>query len=306
MPGPATNEQFGDLLEPRFQDIKNDVLRQLPDMVFEVFSDGGTNGRSDMRFSDVGAFGDIPRFTGTVTYDTVAQGYDTTLTPLEFASGFQVERKLFDDDQYGIMDARPSGLVRAYVRTRQSHAFRPFNNAFSVDTLFYNNSEGVALCSNSHTTTAAGVSTATGFDNLTTAALSATAVTAMKIQGRGLRDDRGNRIETVWDELWYPSDLEDVAYEIINSAGKPTDATNAANYHYGKYTGKTSVYMSDTNNYFLADSMLRKESLVWSDRIGMEFAMVEDFDTLVAKWRLYGRWGNAHKGWRWIVGAQVS
>ena len=37
-----------------------------------------------------------------------------------------------------------------------------------------------------------------------------------------------------------------------------------------------------------------------------EFAMVEDFDTLVGKWRLYSRYGHGHNDWRWVLGAQVS
>ena len=184
---PHTSTQFADLLDPRFQRIWNDTYPQLPDMVGQLFTMHGTNGRDTIRWSSVGAFGDIPQFTGSVTYDDVSQGYDTTMTPLEFASGVQVERKLFDDDQYGIMDQRPVGLARAYNRTRQTHAFRLLNNAFSVDTFFYNNSEGVALCSNSHTTTS-GASTSSGFDNLVTTALTATAVTAARIQFLGFRD----------------------------------------------------------------------------------------------------------------------
>ena len=78
-------------------------------------------------------------------YQSAAQGYDTVITPIEFASGIQVERRLFDTDQYAIMNQRPSGLARAAQRTRQKHGARPFNNAFSVDTFFYNNSEAVAL-----------------------------------------------------------------------------------------------------------------------------------------------------------------
>ena len=67
------------------------------------------------------------------------------------------------------------------------------NNAFSIDTLFYNNSEGVALCSNSHITTS-GASTSTGFDNLGTASLTATAVAAARISMVDFRGDRAERI----------------------------------------------------------------------------------------------------------------
>jgi hypothetical protein len=49
-----------------------------------------------------------------------------------------------------------------------------------------------------------------------------------------------------------------------------------------------------------------KDSLVWVDRIAPEFAMVEEFDTLIGKWRVYYRSGHGHNDWRGLLGAQVS
>ncbi|MGH3026667.1 MAG: hypothetical protein ACRDLR_09490, partial [Gaiellaceae bacterium] len=198
----AVSGAFGDLLDPRFQKIFTDRYTQLPDMLPRLFTFVPQNGRNNMTWSEVGAFGDWAQFSGSVAYDQVSEGYDTTMSYVEFASGFQVERKLFDDDQYNIMDRRPDGLATALSRTRQKHGARIFVNAFSVDTMFFTRTEGVALCSNSHTSTASGVSTATGFDNLTTSSLSATAVAAARIQMVGFRGDRAERIEVRPDELW--------------------------------------------------------------------------------------------------------
>lgn len=302
----AVSESFGDLLDPRFQRIFNDEYAQLPDMIPTIFGMPADNGRADMRWSQVGAFADWSEFTGSVEYDTVYQGYDTTATHVEFASGFQVERSLFDDDQYNVMDQRPQGLARALSRTRQKHGARPFNNAFSVDTFFYNNSESVALCSNSHTTNAEGVSTATGFDNLVTTALSNTAVSAARLQHRKIRDDRGNRISSMPNELIVPIDLEDTAREIVGSKGDPESANNTINVNSNRFNVIAWDYLTDTNNWFMSDSSNRKTFLVWIDRVGREFAFAEDLDTIIAKWRGYARYSNAHWDWRWVTGAQVS
>lgn len=306
MATPAISAGFGDLLDPRFQKVFNGEYDSFRDMVGMLYTIEKSNGRNNMTFSGVGALGDVPQFNGTVQYDTFYQGYDTTLTPIEFASGFQVERKLYDDDQYNQIDRLPKKLAEALHRTRQKHAFRLLNNAFSVDTFFYSNTEGVALCSDSHTTTATGVSTASGFDNMTTSSLSATALTAAKILGRSFTDDRGNAIDMNFDELWVPIDLIDRAEEIIKSAGKPDTANNNINVHQDKFKLYDSIYLTDTNNWFLCDSSRRKSSVAWTDRISKEFAMVEDFDTLVAKWRLYCRYAAGHYDWRWLVGAAVS
>ena len=52
--------------------------------------------------------------------------------------------------------------------------------------------------------------------------------------------------------------------------------------------------------------MLRRQSIFWVDRVPIEFAFAEDLDTLIAKWRGYMRYSNAHVDWRWIVGSQVN
>lgn len=305
MPTPAQSSAFGDLLDPRFKKIFHEEYPQLDDMLPELYNFEPTNGRNNMTWSQVGAFQNWGQFTGSVDYDDLSQGYDTTLTPREFASGFQVERKLFDDDQYNIMDQRPRGLAQAAQRTRQTHGARMLVNAFSVDTFFYNNSEAVALCSNSHTTTS-GASTSTGFDNLVTTALSATAVAAARIQARGFRDDRANRMDVNMDEIWYPPDLYETAFEIVSSMGKVDTANNNRNVHEGAYTLKEWNYLSDANDWFMSDSRLRRMFCHWSDRIGIEFAFAEDLDTIVAKWRGYMRYGAAHSDWRWVLGGQVS
>lgn len=305
MPVPHISGSFGDLLDPRFQKIFHESYDELPDMLPTLFAFPADNGRNNMTWSNVGALGDWSAFSGTVVYDSASQGYDTTATHLEFTSGVQVERKLFDDDQFHIMYERPKGLATALNRTRQKHGSRIFNNAFSTDTFFYNNTEAVPLCSNSHTTTS-GVSTATGFDNLVTSSLTAAGVAAARIQMVGFRDDRGNRITIVPDEIWIPNDLYEQAFEIVGSAGKVDTANNNRNVHEGAFTIHEWNYMSDANNWFMIDSRMRKQRLFWIDRVAAEFAFAEDLDTLIAKWRGYARYSNAQTDWRWILGASVS
>ena len=305
MANPHVSSAFGDLLDPRFQKIFYERYNQLPSMLGEFYSFVPTNGRADMRWSDVGTLPDWSAFSGTVNYGSSSQGYDTIATPLEFASGIQIERKLFDDDQYNIMDQRPKALATSAQRTREKHGARLFNNAFSVDTLFYVNSEGVALCSNSHTTTS-GASTASGFDNLGTSALSATAVAAARITARNFRGDQAERIDVNLDELIIPPDLYEEAFEIVSSMGKVDTDLNNRNVHQGNYTIKEWNYLTDTNNWFLADSVARGDMVHWTDRIPMEFAMAEDLDTILAKWRGYMRYAMDHSNWRWVLGHQVS
>ena len=67
----------------------------------------GTNGRNNMTWSNVGTLTDWEEFTGTIPYSSINQGYDVTMTPVEFAKGMQVavesgagELSFFSDDAY--------------------------------------------------------------------------------------------------------------------------------------------------------------------------------------------------------------
>jgi len=303
---PAQSTAFGDLLDPRFQKIFHEEIPQLEDMLPELYNFVPHNGRDVMTWSEIGAFEDWADFGGSVDYQDVSQGYDVTMTYLEKASGFKVERKLFDDDQFHIMDQRTSGLATAYKRGRQKDGARMFNNAASVDTRFYSHSEAVALVSNSHTTLS-GASTATGFDNLVTTAFSAVSLASARIQARKFRDDNANRMDVNMDEIWFGTDLYEKVFEVIESMGKVDTAENNRNVHHGAYKMLEWNYMdTDSNNWFITDSSLRRMFVKWVDRIGVEFAFAEDMDTIIAKWRGYGRYANAHLNWRWILGGIVN
>lgn len=309
MPVPHVSASFGDLVDRRVTKIFYETYDQLPDYIPKLFNVQSSSDQYET-VSGVGGFQDFSPFTGTVTYQSQNQGYDVRATHVEFASGFQIERALYDDDRHNLWQGKPRNLATAAQRTRQKHGARALNNAFSIDTMFYNHSEGVALCSNSHTTTYGNVSTATGFDNLTTASLYLTSLIAAKKQMMQFLDEAGNKISLMPDELWIPVDLLDVADEIVNSSGKPDTANNNINVMKGSLTIQPSAngwnYLNDTNNWFICDGSMRKENLVWLDRVALEFAQAEDIDTLVAKWRAYMRYSQYWYDWRWILGAQVS
>ena len=305
-PVPHTSDNFPDVLDPTFSRIFDEEFDQLPDMLPTLFTMPGIGPRGDQtKWSAVGTVGDFTEFTGTIGYQSQSQGYDTTATHLEYANGIQVERKLFDDDRHETMNQRPAALAMSAQRTRQKHGAQVWNGAFDASNSFYVNSEGVAMCSNSHLTNS-GASTATGFDNLGTAALSAAAVSAARTQMRGFRGDQAERISVMPDEMIVPPDLQDRALEITKSVLDPESANNAINPQSGRYKLIDWEYLTDTNNWFLHDSGLRRKNIFWVDRVDKEFGRIEDFDKLLAKFRCYMRYSFAWTDWRNVFGAQVS
>ena len=300
-----TSLRYPDQLDPRFQRIFRDEYALLADPIPEVFTTVPHNGRADIRWSDVGELDDFVEFTGQVNYDQQFEGFDVIATYVEFAKGTQLERKLMDDEQYNVFDSKPKAMANSAHRTRMKHGAQVYNKAFDVSNDFYVHSESVALCSNSHLTRS-GASTTTGFDNLGTSALSATAVETARQQMIGFRDDRANRIRVVPNQIATGPGNAEVAHEIVTSRGKLDNANNNSNFNEGSYSIFVWNYITDTNDWFMEDTQLRGDQLFWSDRIALEFAMVEDFDTLFAKWRGYMRYAWAWRNWRFILGSQVS
>lgn len=300
---------FSDLLDARFTDIFTNRFKDEPDRISEFYH-VITGTQVSERFSTVSGMGQLDAFAGQITYQDIAQGYDVIITPVQFASGFAVERTVVQDDLFNILDKKPRGLADAASRTRQYHAARPFDNAFTIDTLFTQHSEGVSMCNNSHTTTT-GASVATGFDNLVTTGLNAVSVSAARVQMLNFRDEKGERVSNIMpDTILVPQQgsMEETAWEIVNSIGKVDTANNNRNFNEGRYTVKAWIYLSDANNWFMYDSRKLKseDGLIWVERVKPEFAKTEDFDSMIAKWRCYGRWANGYVEWRYILGAQVS
>jgi len=302
---PMISSAQANVLDRRFSRIFNNAYDAQDEMRGMLYNVKTARKGADEKVASIGELGEIPEFDGQINFDSTYEGYNTTATHKEFAGGMQITRKLLDDDLYSQMDRQPAALGRAMQRTLETHASRIFTMAFSNDTAFYVHSEGVPLCSNSHTTRASGVSTSTGFDNLATSALSATAVAANRIQMRGFRGDRAEKINTRPDELWIPTDLYETAFEIVSSLGKIDTSNNNRNVHMGQYTIYEWDYMTSATDWFMCDSAARKEMLEWYNRIPVEFASTSEFETFVRKYRVYTRFSYQWIDWRWIMGNDV-
>lgn len=309
---PATSTNWPDLLDPRFKQVFDEQYKQHPDAIAKLFKQESGDSfptKDTARFSEGGTFGDVEEFTGSLKYDDVYQGYDTTFTHKEYAKGFSIAKTLWEDGQFGIMEGKPAEMAVAYARTRQKHAAQFWINSFSVDATWQSGGDGQALCSDSHTTTAPGISTSSGFDNKITAALSAVSVTAARIQMRKLRDDRGHPFEIDGTSLLYPVDLYETAEEITGSAGKLDTANNNINVHKGVMSSLMPggwIRLTDANDWWLIDESYLKQFAYWIDRVQKELDKVEDFDTFVARWRMRARYSLGYRNWRFVLGAQVG
>lgn len=313
MANPISSQQFQRLLDKRLRQVFENKYKEIPSMVPQLYNVMGSDSAFE-EFYEVGALPDIPTFNGKINYLSVSPGYYTKIEPKEYAGGVVFERKLLDDKKYGVMDNRVGMLTESAARVQEKIGVRPFANAFSSAFDYQTSEEGVALCSSSHTTKS-GTSTASGFSNAGTSALSKTSIAATRILMRKFRNDISERIETNPDTLIVPDNLYDTACEAVgydprsgaNSELDPDSANRKINIARGiKVIPYLRLDDYDTNNWFFVDSAKMKEWLVWINRVKPEFQMTTDFETFAIKNSVYFRVANGFLDWRWVFGHNVS
>lgn len=307
MSNPLTDKQFVRLLDDRLTKVYYDQYESLPD-VRDQFFDVINDSKAWQEYYSVGSVPDPAEFHGTVTYQSVAPGYWTKIEPKEYAGGITIQRRLLDTERYDVIESRAKGLARAANRKMNKIAHEPFIYHDSTAFSFMTNEEGVALCSNSHTTKADGVSTTSGFDNLSTLPFNAVNLEALRLQGIQLRDDIGERINLNFDTIIHGSNLAEDVWEVVKSEGKVDEMTNNANFHRGRWKTIELPLLDDydTNDWFIADSSMMKESLKWINGVPLEFHSTTDFDTFMRKYIDYFVIGWGWTDWRFLVGSSVS
>lgn len=259
-----------------------------------------TSKRAQEKDQGVGGFGNVPEYTGAIQYDNFDLLYGTTYSHKEYAQGIVVERKLIDDEEYGVMANRARLLGLAFDRTREVHAASVFNNAFSAS---YLGGDSKALCATDHPYSP---SVATTQSNKGTAALTHDNVITAALAMMAFVDARGNPMNITPDTLLVPIALLPTAQVIAGSTLKSGTANNDMNVN-GTYNVVASRYLTDTNNWFLIDSRMAMMYLNWFDRVLPEF--VDDPTSnynLEAKFRGYMRYSFGWDHWSWVYGSEVA
>lgn len=307
----TVSENWAELLEPGLRSIFYVTFGALAadSRIPMLFNTIGSTKASE-HFLGAGGMGDWKEFEGTIEYDDFEQLYKTTLTHKEYARGFPVERALVDDDQYNLINARPQGLALSAQRTREKHAASVFNNAFSGT---YVGGDSAALCA-SHpyspanaTTQANNGTLALSYDNL---------VTTRRLM-REFKDDRGEIVPINPNTLVVPPELEETANRIITTMQGPNpqiaDKTDYAARMIGEGGARIRMgfvawdYLTDSNAWFVMDSVLAKIHLLWINRTALEFALdpTSGYD-LVSRFRGYQRYSYGWSDFRWVFGQNPS
>lgn len=291
-------ENWPDLLEPGLRKVFADVFNRQESMLAILFSmqESTKAIEHDLEMGDIA---DFEPFEGSIPYDDTGEGYKTDYTHLEYARGIKIERRLVLNDQYSVINRRPAALGLAAYRRREADGASVLNNAFNGAVV---GGDGLSLCNAAHTSKVGG----SNQSNISTDSFSPTAVETARENMTQFKSNRDNIITVKPDMLIVPLQLEEKAFELINSKGKVDTAQNNANFHQGKY--KLVVwpnYLTAPTKWWFVDSELMKMFLLWFDREAVQFFKDRDFDTLQAKYAGYAYYSFGWSDWRWVLGSNA-
>lgn len=289
--------------------VRREWMQQMTGVVSPVQSLFGieTSNAAAEYSQGIGNGGLVPEYNGAddpdnsqIKYDSFNPLYETTFTHKEYAKGLQIGRKLWDDNQTGLIRRKASALGLEYGQTRATHAASVFNNAFSAS---YLGADGKALCATDHPTSPTD---STSISNKGTTALSYAAIKTVLQAGRRMKNDRNIPMPMMYDTLIVPIELQETAAEILQALAKPGTADNDAN-ALSNIRVLSDPYLTDTNNWFMVDSAQARLHLLWFDRVQPELSLdpTSDFN-LVARYRGYMRYSYGWDDFRFIYGMEVA
>ena len=253
----------------------------------------------------------VPPFDGTVPYHDFDAGYRTDIRNYEFAMGMSVERRLGDDDQYNQINRRASNMSDSFNNTIETDAANVFINGFTDSGTnrmgaSVAGADGVGLLSTAHPYSPSNTGTTQA--NEGTLALTIDTLDTTRQAMRNFTDDKGLLLGVNPDMLLVPPELERNATQLISERAiyEPGSAQYDVNMFSGRFRPVVWDRLTDSNAWFLIDSTLMKQHLIWQWRINPEFSQADDFDGLIAKFRGYMRYGIGWTDWRWVYGQNPS
>ena len=318
---------YGRLLEPGLRKIFFETYQEKPEQFSQVFKVQASDKaiETDFRMGGFGLF-EPKDSLGAVKYQEPTSTAALQYIHEEFASGYIVERKLIDDEQYNTINKMSASLARAARATVETKAAQVLNTAIQGVAGAVNGFDGVPLIAYNHTRLDGGLmSNRLGYNTAGTAgttgspifgavgdgALSDRNLKGALIQARAQVDDRGILIQCQPTVLVVPPALEYTARTLVGG-------TNLAVLGTGQLSGGASDattnrntlpalkivvmdYLTSSTNWWIIDPNIIELNFFWRKKL--EFKNMEDFDTMQAKYRAYMRFSAGYSDYRGIVGS---
>ena len=280
---------FPDLLDKTIQGVFYDpeFRKNYPELHKDVFNIEKSDSNYEKR-SQMSGLQNMPIKTegDSMFYDTPAQGYDRTLTPLTYAMGVRMSREMYEDIQSG-----DKGRLKSFIQmtkalrqsawaTEETNAANILNRAFSGSYLY---ADGKKLCATDHPVPKTGGSYSNTLG--TPADLSYSSLTSLIQTFEDMVNLAGQPVVCLPATLYVPTDLHVQAVEIVKSKLKADTANNNINAisDIWQIEVKVNPFLTDADAWFLLAKKAQHQ-LVKIERVPLQFENEGDFDTWDMKW----------------------
>lgn len=314
-----SSANYGRLLEPGLRKIFMETYKEIPEQYSQVFNVQTSNKaiETDLRMGGFGLW-EKKDSAGSVQFQDPTDTQALQYIHEEFSSGFTLERKLVDDEQYGQINKMSAALARSARATIETKAAEVFNNAFTV-----NGFDGATLISSTHKRLDGGAMSnrlaSTDGAGAADGALSDRNLKAALIQTRRQVDDRGILIQVQPKILVVPPSLEYTAKTILQSAGLSPNGNGlftagqtggsalvASNTEKNVIQNSLQVvvldYLTSNTAWFLIDPTVAELNFFWRKRL--EFSNEKSFETMQQKYIGYCRFSCGYSDYRGIFGSK--
>jgi hypothetical protein len=223
---------------------------------------------------------------GGTFYDSHAQGPTTRFSHVSYGLGYVVTREERDDNKYmELATGRAESLARSVRQTEENVGANVLNRATTAG---FTGGDGVVLASASHPLGMGGT-----WSNLLSpgADFSEAAMEDLAIQIMNAVDQRNMKQPLMPVRLILPTATVFEAERVLQSQLQNDTANNAIN----ALKAKGIIPEVDVNHYLTDSDAFHIKTdcpngLLWFNRVNVEFARDNDFDTDNAKAKAYRRW----------------
>lgn len=232
--------------------------------------------------------------------DNVIQEFEKDFIHVSYGKKVSIERELVDDEEWGLLVDVGQQIGMLAAQTMEVTAAAAWSDFFTGAT--YKAEDNLSVCNSAHLNVDAGNSQS----NTGTSDLDFAGIKAARIAMRKFTNYRGDKMSVHPKLLVVPTDLEEVAWEMIRSTGKPDTANNNANMYNGMFDLVVWDFLTDTNAWFMVDPRLMKLNLIWFQRIALEVFGDGNLFTGTRNIGGYYRAALGVRDWRWIYGNNPS
>jgi phage major head subunit gpT-like protein len=292
---------FNHILRPGLRKDFRDSYDSFPEE-YSQYLQTGSQDRAEVEATQIAG---LPRMPSRgeaepVTYLDPVMGDRVIFVDTEFALGFQISKRLVEDDQYGKANQNAKWLGRSTRLTQEYQAAALLDDA-TVGT-FFTGLNGEELIATDHALLNSG---GVGSNRLATdVQLGITGLQAAYDLAESTVDETGDPIPVMPDTLVVNISDAWVAEQINKTSLEPFTAENQINAitsRKGQLKTVVSHYKTQGSDWYLIDKSLSDAHFLF--RVRPQFDDTMDFDTLAAKYWARQRINVFFYDWRGWIGS---